>query len=484
VSHDIDWERAKDLVHEALIRPPDDRAAFVRATCGSDEVLQAEVMSLLMAHADAIAAAHNRGIIHRDLKPANVMLTKTDVKLVDFGLAKLQNETNAAPFTGTEPLTRAGVIVGTLQYMAPEQLAGAPADARSDVWALGIVLYEMAAGIRPFGGHTGFEVSSTILAEGFPSLPTPTPVALKQVIARCLEKEPARRYQRANEVQAALEAIRSSEIEPSPARTRKRFDRRLWLVLAGTFLVALAALWLLTGVNVVRLRARLPYVGNASRIESLAVLPLTNLMGGADQEYYVAAMHEALITELGQIRALTVKSRTSVMHYRNGEKSVPEIARELNVDAVVEGSIFKAADRVSVRVRVIRARAVERQLWSQTFDGELQNVLIVQSSIARAIADQIQVAMRPGEVVRFASSRTVNPVAYDHWAKGWFQFNRMTAEPLHKCLEDAAAALSVDSDFAPAYALMATCTSVLPNVRRGTSPRRIPEGQGGGSSRA
>ncbi len=258
---------------------------------------------------------------------------------------------------------------------------------------------------------------------------------------------------------------------PSGAKTRKRWSAR-WLgalVALGLLAVSVVTLLLVFGSSVERLRPWLREPATVPRIESLAVLPLSNLMGSEDQEYYVAAMHEALIGELGKIGALTVKSRTSVMQYRSRVKPVPEIARELDVDALVEGSMFKSGDRVRVRVQLIRARPVERELWSQEFDGELRNILTLQSDVARAIAEKIQVVMTPMETARLTTTRTVDPRAYDQWAKGWSQFNRLTVDGMNQCLEHTTSALSLDSNYAPAYALRASCLSVLPQLN-GAAP--------------
>jgi serine/threonine-protein kinase len=428
-----------------------------------------EVLRYGLQMGDALGHAHERGVVHRDFKSANVMITPEGrAKVLDFGLAKrVSGEEAASATTGLAvgSLTQQGAVVGTLAYMAPEQLRGQAADMRSDVWALGIVLYEMAAGRLPFARQTGFEVCSAILADPIAPLPARTPVELNLVIQRCLEKEPARRYNRAAEVRAALEAIQTGGMMRVRQRWRDRVaGRRPQVVLAATLLTGLVTLLLVVGSNVERLRPWRREPATVPRIESLAVLPLSNLMGSDDQEYYVAATHEALIGELGKIGALTVKSRTSVMQYRSRVKPVPEIARELDVDALVEGSVFKSADRVRVRVLLIRARPVERELWSQTFDGELRNILTLQSDVARAIAEQIQVVMTPMETARLTTTRTVDPRAYDQWAKGWSQFNRLTVDGMNQCLEHTTSALSLDSNYAPAYALRASCLSLLPQL--------------------
>lgn len=205
--------------------------------------------------------------------------------------------------------------------------------------------------------------------------------------------------------------------------------------------------------------------GRAS-IRSPAVLPLANLSGDPEQEYFVAGMQNALIGEPGQIGALAVISRTSTMRYRNTEKTVPEIAQELGVDALVEGSMFREGENVRIQVQLIGAAPVERDLWSGTYDGDLRNVLALQKRVSRAIADQIQVELTPHEAARLATARTVNPAAYDAWTKGWFEFSRITADSLRRCLVHADAALAIDPNYAPGYALSPSCLGLCPPLHR------------------
>jgi len=225
--------------------------------------------------------------------------------------------------------------MGTLAYMAPEQLRGEPADARSDIWALGVVMFEMASGTRPFQGNTGFQMSSAILNEAPGPLPRNVPLVLRTVIGRCLEKDPSRRYQHASEVRTALEAFQTGAILPW-AGWRHLVSRWTWLALAA---VALATAALVAAFDVGSLRTTLTGGGGVPRIESLAVLPLENLSGDAGQDYFAAGMTETLITDLARLGALKrVTARGSVMRYQGTTRTFAEIARELNVDALVTGS--------------------------------------------------------------------------------------------------------------------------------------------------
>ncbi|MBI4475003.1 MAG: protein kinase [Acidobacteria bacterium] len=408
-----------------------------------------EVLRYGLQIADAAAHAHEQGILHRDLKPANILLTRQGrVKVLDFGLAKRTRRHDLASAT-TASQTEAGALIGTLPYMAPEQLRGEAADTRSDVWALGVTLYEMASGSPPFEGQTGFELSAAILNVPPPALAEKVPQELQAVISHCLEKDPERRYQRAGEVHAALEAILA--VASRKPAFRLPWNRPSRLVLASVIAVAAMGLgwWAIQTARV-----------SVPRIASIAVLPLENLSGDSEQEYFAAGMHEALITELSKISALTVKS---TLRYRAEGKSLPQIAGELDVDALVEGSVALEGDQVRISVRLLHV-PTDRHLWADSYEREMRGVLALQKQVARAIAEQIQVTVTPQEAERLATARAVDPAAYDAWARGLAQYNRLTADSLRKCLEYAEAALAVDPNYAPAHALSAACYSGLPNI--------------------
>ncbi len=411
----------------------------------------AEVLRLGLQLAEALAHAHDRGIVHRDLKSANVVITPEGrAKVLDFGLAKrMGGEAAADGATQSQiSLTQPGSVVGTLAYMAPEQLRGQPADARSDVWALGAVLYEMATGARPFQGQTGFELSSAIMNQPPAPLPGKVAVELKAVIERCLEKEPERRYQRGGELRAALEAVQTGAVALwVPWRYRLARRRGLALAAAAVMLVALlAALYL------GRLRTRpLSDAASAPRIESLAVLPLENLSGNPEQDYFADGMHEALITDLAKLSGLRrVIARSSVMRYRKTDKPLPEIARELRVDAVITGSVLRSGDRVRITAHLIRG-ATEEQLWGDRYERELRDVLSLQNDIVAAITRQIQLQLTPQEQARLASARPVNPEAYEACLKGRFHWSKLSKEELDTAERYFQMALQKDPQYAPAH---------------------------------
>jgi serine/threonine-protein kinase len=387
-----------------------------------------EVLALGMQMASALEEAEAQGIVHRDLKPQNVMLTpKGQAKVLDFGLAKLvktASEETLDSLTGISA-SGTGVIVGTLPYMSPEQLRGQPADARSDLWALGTVLYEMATGRRAFPE----KVATALAADIQYSAPIPPRElngtisnGLEQLIRRCLERDPGKRFQSAREL---LDALKSIDLAGGRAN-----------------------------VQHVTLRRRHRLRKTRRRIESLVVLPLTNLTRDPEQEYFADGMTDALISNLAKVRALKIISRTSAMRYKGISKTVPEIAGELRVDAVVEGSVMRAGSRVRITAQLIHG-ATDTPVWTDSYERDLQDVLLLQSELARAITGEIQVAITPEEKKGLARARTVNPEAYEAYLKGRFHWYKLSRDHLDKALEYLELAREKDPNYALAHSQIA-----------------------------
>ena len=302
--------------------------------------------------AEALAAAHDKGIIHRDLKPANVKVTPQGrVKVLDFGLAKViwRAESNPdlsdrTPLIGVE--TTAGLL-GTPGYMSPEQARGGEVDQRTDIWAFGCLFYELLTGSRAFPGDTVAETIAAVMDRepDWGALPAKTPAKIRALLRLCLRKDANRRLSNIADARTAIE-----EVQRGPNRwvVQTRQPRQWWLLSAAA-VVSLVAIVL--AANMVVLRQPI-----AKPIESLAVLPLENLSHDPEQDYFADGMTEDLITELAKISALRVISRTSVMHYKGTKKSIPEIARELNVDAVLEGTVTREQGRVRITAQLISAR--------------------------------------------------------------------------------------------------------------------------------
>ena len=422
----------------------------------AEEPLRAdELLRYGLQLTEAVAHAHEHGVVHRDLKSANVVITPDGrVKVLDFGLARQLTRGDLAETTTQSALllTEPGMVVGTLAYMPPEQLRGQAADARSDVWALGVMLYEMAAGERPFRGHTPFELSSAILSQATPPLPSRVPVELQAIVDHCLRKEPEQRYRRASEVHAALEAVQSGTAPRRRSPPRWSWLRRRWLPLAAAAIVVVAVA---AGVVVGGLWRKLPASKTAPALHALAVLPLANLSGDPAQKYFVDGLTDALIDDLARLGGtLRVISRTSTEGYATAPKPIRQIARELGVDAVVEGSVAREGDRVRITATLIEA-ATERRRWSEHYDRQITSILTLQADIARAVAQAIKGALSPAEDRTLARARTVNPQVYEAYLKGMFYLNQSTPDALQKGMDYLHHAVETDPTDPLAYAGLA-----------------------------
>jgi TolB-like protein len=422
-----------------------------------------ELLRLGTQLAHGLTAAHERGVVHRDLKPGNLRVTPDGLlKILDFGLARWLHPANltsggASTVPTADPLTGSFVAAGTLAYMAPEQFRGQAADARSDIYGAGAVLYEMSTGHRPFPETQPSQLIDAILQRApHPpsSLNRETSPGLENVILKALDKDPERRYQSARELAVDLERLSTPATSARvPAALRPlTTTRRRALAILGSLVAILA---LLVGLNVGGWRERLFLRwGTPGGIQSLAVLPLKNLSADPEQEYFADGMTEALITDLAKIGSLRVISRTSVMRYKTEQQSLPEIARRLRVDALLEGSVQRGGGRVRVTAQLIDTRT-DAHIWAENFDAELKDVLTLQSDIARAVAQRIQVILTPAEQQHFVSVRHVDPEAYDLYLRGRAAFYRYTQEGLKEAIGWYEKAMARDADFAPAYAGLA-----------------------------
>jgi serine/threonine-protein kinase len=414
--------------------------------------------------ADALAHAHKQRIVHCDLKSSNVVVdTSGRAVVLDFGLAK-RLTTSSLPADST--VTIQGALAGTLSHMAPEVLRGGRPDERSDIWSLGVLLYELATGALPFQGRTPFETTSAILNEIPRPIGSRVPLALRLVIERCLLKDPRGRYQDVAQVRAALDAIRRRRGWPMIGRLLV-IARRRTLYVGGVVVLLVAAL----AAGGRELRERLGGV-SGGRISTVAFLPFENATASAETDYYAAGLTAALMEQLSTAADVRVISPTSTARAALTAGTPAEAARILGAEALIEGRLRQASDRIAVDVRLVDASG-GRVLWSDMYERSAQQALALQADVIRALTAEVRLTVRPGARERLATVRAVNPEAYEAYLKGRYQWNQRTPGSLRAAITHFTRAIELDPTYAPAHAALADCYNQFATVLVGTgSPSR------------
>jgi serine/threonine protein kinase len=412
-----------------------------------------EAIDITIQIASGLQKAHEKGIVHRDIKPANIFIINDGiVKILDFGLAKLSGQTM---------MTKIGSTLGTVAYMSPEQARGEEVDHRTDIWSLGVVLYEILTGKLPFRSDYEQAMIYSIINEA----PTPVtevrtgiPLELEMIITKCLEKDSSNRYQQADELIIDLHQLKKEvksergELEKVYGKVQsEKTSKNLVRFTAGIiFIVIVAGYFLLN---------RMMNHKQSEVIKSIAILPFDDMSPQKDQEYFCDGMTEQITTNLSRLQNLRVRGRNSVMQFKNTSKTIPQIAKELNVGYLLEGSIRKDANRVRVTVQLIKADD-DYHLWANDYDRELDDIFMVQDDIAKTVTGILVTKLSAAEEEKIKTPKPINTEAYEYFMKGKYYhgkkfFNSNDIKDFTIAEKMLLTAIKLDSNYAAAYVELA-----------------------------
>jgi len=466
-----------------------------------------EVLDVSAQIASALAAAHAAGIVHRDIKPENVMLRRDGiVKVLDFGLAKLTErppselvDTEAPTSVKTEP----GTVIGTALYMSPEQARGLQVDARTDIFSLGVLIYEMIAGRLPFEGSNTNEILAAILSDKEPPplarFTRQVPAELERIVEKALRKNRDERYQTIKDMLLDLKSLKNRlEFDAEVKRSRppemsgdqttapgtpptvsaqtaqtipgteslaakiKHHRRSLIIALLG-LIVAVVGLAYLT-------YSRAP----ARKIDSIAVLPFTNASSDSNTEYLSDGISEALINSLTELQGLRVIARSTAFHYKGKEVDPQAVGRELNVRAVLMGRVRQIGDTLNIQVDLVDA-TTGAQLWGQEYERKISDVLSVKQAVAREVTEKLRLRVSGEEQQKLAKRDTTNAESFQFYLRGRYYWNKRTADGLRKAIEQFQQAIDRDPNYALGYVGLSDCYLTLEQYAGVPSSETLPK---------
>lgn len=438
------------------------------ARIGGRPLSPTHILNISIQIADALSDAHSKGIVHRDLKPANIMITSREqAKILDFGLARIVRtiDSDEASDLSTMTKTESGIVMGTVAYMSPEQALGQRVDHRSDIFSLGVVLYEMATGRRPFSGKNPMEVVQQITSvqpQAITRFNYDVPPELERLIRKCLEKDPDRRYQSASDLLIDLKNLKrdlDSGILPRETATnvpvrsvQAATPRRISPLI---IIAALLGLVLIAGASWFYVNSK-----KGTAVHSLAVLPFINVNADKKIEYLSDGITESIINNLSQLRQVRVMARGTVFTYKGKEFDPRKVGRDLDVDAVVTGKMVQQGDTLVVVSDLVNV-ADGSQIWGEQYNRKLSDILNLQTEISKEISEQLRIKLSGEEKKSVTKRYTANPEAYQLYLQGLYSMNLRTEGGHKQAIQYFQKAIDLDPNYALAYAGIADAYTVL-----------------------